>query len=111
MKTEEAVYRAARLAYIPPELREGRIEIQWARAGTVPCLLSASDIQGLFSHAHALYRWGKYCRRDGDGGPRPGVGLTSTDIANTASFSEMKERLQGISARPSSRVSSMKVLD
>jgi DNA polymerase (family X) len=54
MKTEEAVYRAARLAYIPPELREGRIEIQWARAGTVPCLLSASDSQGCF-HMHTLY--------------------------------------------------------
>ena len=38
-------------------------------------------------------------------------GLTSTDIANTASWSEMKELLQGISAPPSSRVSSMKVVD
>jgi hypothetical protein len=39
------------------------------------------------------------------------VGLRSTDIANTASFSKMKERLQGISARPPSRVSSTKALD
>jgi DNA polymerase (family 10) len=53
-RTEEAVYRAARLAYIPPELREGRIEIQWARAGTVPCLVAARDIQGCF-HTHTLY--------------------------------------------------------
>lgn len=53
-RTEEAVYHAAQLAYIPPELREGRIELQWARAGTVPSLVTARDIQGCF-HVHTLY--------------------------------------------------------
>jgi DNA polymerase (family 10) len=38
-------------------------------------------------------------------------GLTSADIANTAPFPEMKEVLQEISARPSPRESSTKVLD
>lgn len=37
-RTEEAVYHAARLAYIPPELREGRAEIQWASTGSVGLL-------------------------------------------------------------------------
>lgn len=52
--TEEQIYRAAGLSFIPPELREGRGEIQWASAGQLPRLVEATQIQGFF-HAHTVY--------------------------------------------------------
>lgn len=42
--TEEAIFAAVGLPYIPPELREGRGEIARAEAGGLPALISASDI-------------------------------------------------------------------
>lgn len=35
-ETEQALYRALKLDWIPPELREGRHEIDWAEAGHAP---------------------------------------------------------------------------
>ena len=52
--TEEQIYRAAGLSFIPPELREGRGEIQWASTGQVPPLLETTQIQGFF-HVHTVY--------------------------------------------------------
>lgn len=50
-ETEESVYAAVGLPFIPPELREDRGEIEAARAGTLPHLLEISDIKGdLHSH-------------------------------------------------------------
>jgi len=49
--TEESVYRALGLAWIPPELREDRGEIEAAREGRLPELVEAADIQGEL-HAH-----------------------------------------------------------
>ena len=50
-ETEESVYRAVDLAWIPPELREDRGEIDAARAGRLPRLVELGDIQGdLHSH-------------------------------------------------------------
>lgn len=52
--TEESVYRALGLAWIPPELREDRGEIDAAREGRLPELIEAADIQGeLHSHTTA----------------------------------------------------------
>jgi DNA polymerase (family 10) len=52
--TEESVYRALGLAWIPPELREDRGEIEAAREGRLPELVEAADIQGeLHSHTTA----------------------------------------------------------
>jgi DNA polymerase (family 10) len=52
--TEESVYRALNLAWIPPELREDRGEIEAAREGRLPELVEAADIQGeLHSHTTA----------------------------------------------------------
>ena len=52
--TEESVYRALGLAWIPPELREDRGEIQAVREGRLPELVEAADIQGeLHSHTTA----------------------------------------------------------
>jgi DNA polymerase (family 10) len=45
--TEEEVYEALGLAWIPPELREGRGELQAAADGTLPQrLIEASDLRG-----------------------------------------------------------------
>lgn len=44
--TEEDVYAAVGLAWIPPELRENRGEIELAEAGKLPRLIELSDIQG-----------------------------------------------------------------
>jgi DNA polymerase (family 10) len=45
-RTEEDVYRALDLAWIPPELREMRGEIEWARAGRLPRLIELEDLRG-----------------------------------------------------------------
>ena len=49
--TEEEVYRAVGLPWIPPELRENRGEIEAARAGKLPKLVERSDLKGDL-HAH-----------------------------------------------------------
>jgi DNA polymerase (family 10) len=52
--TEESVYRALGLAWIPPELREDRGEIEAACEGRLPELVEAADVQGeLHSHTRA----------------------------------------------------------
>lgn len=52
--SEESVYHAVGLAYIPPELREDRGEIEAARAGRLPKLVELSDLHGdLHAHTNA----------------------------------------------------------
>ncbi|MCJ7546585.1 MAG: DNA polymerase/3'-5' exonuclease PolX [Deltaproteobacteria bacterium] len=48
---EEEIYRALGLAFIPPELREGRGEVEAAAEGRLPDLLNAEEIKGAF-HVH-----------------------------------------------------------
>jgi len=45
-RTEEEVYRAVGLPWIPPELREGVDEIRLAEQGTLPELVTLADIRG-----------------------------------------------------------------
>jgi len=45
-RTEEEIYRALGMAWIPPELREARGEIELARAGRLPRLLEERDLHG-----------------------------------------------------------------
>lgn len=45
-RTEEEVYRAVGLPWIPPELREARNEIELARDGKLPKLLTLEDVCG-----------------------------------------------------------------
>ena len=45
-RTEEDVYAAVGLPWIPPELREHRHEFEWADAGTMPKLVTVADIRG-----------------------------------------------------------------
>ncbi len=49
--SEEEIFAALGLAYIPPELRENCGEIEAAADGTLPVLVEMKDIRGIF-HAH-----------------------------------------------------------
>ena len=49
--SEEEVFRALGLPWIPPELREGNGEIDAAEAGKLPKLVLLSDLRGVF-HNH-----------------------------------------------------------
>ncbi len=62
-ETEESVFRAVGLPYIPPELREGRGEIEAARAGTLPHLVELSDLRGDL-HAHTKATDGHHTLRE-----------------------------------------------
>jgi DNA polymerase (family 10) len=53
-ESEEAVYAAAGLPVIPPELREGHGEIEQAGSGRLPVLIEAGQIQGIF-HNHTVW--------------------------------------------------------
>jgi DNA polymerase (family 10) len=50
-ETEESVFRAVGLSFIPPELREDRGEIEAAKTGRLPQLVELSDLRGDL-HAH-----------------------------------------------------------
>jgi DNA polymerase (family X) len=53
-ETEEEVYERLGFAWIPPELREGRGELEAAAAGELPRLITEADIRGdLHSHTVA----------------------------------------------------------
>lgn len=52
--TEEEVYKSLGLAYIPPELRENRGEIEAASKGRLPKLVELKDIKG-DTHTHSEY--------------------------------------------------------
>ncbi|HEY8347173.1 MAG TPA: PHP domain-containing protein [Symbiobacteriaceae bacterium] len=52
--TEEAIYARLGLPFIPPELREGRGEVEAAREGRLPRLLEVADLKGdLHTHTRA----------------------------------------------------------
>lgn len=50
-RTEDEVYAALGLPWIPPELREARREFEWADAGALPVLIATADLRGDL-HAH-----------------------------------------------------------
>lgn len=52
--TEEAIYAQLGLPFIPPELREGRGEVEAAWAGRLPHLIEVADVKGdLHTHTRA----------------------------------------------------------
>lgn len=51
-KDEKDIYRAIGMAYVEPELREDRGEIEAALAGDLPALLTKGDIRGML-HVHS----------------------------------------------------------
>jgi DNA polymerase (family X) len=51
---EQALYAALGLAFVPPELREGRGEVGAAAHGAIPALIELDDICGVL-HCHSTY--------------------------------------------------------
>ncbi|MGN7204971.1 helix-hairpin-helix domain-containing protein [Pedobacter sp. SAFR-022] len=67
--TEEEIYEKASLSYILPELREGLDELTRAQQGSLPALITYSDLKGsLHNHStwsdgvHTLEEMALYCR-------------------------------------------------
>jgi DNA polymerase (family 10) len=56
--SEEDIYDAVGLAYVPPELREDLGEIEAAQNGSLPELVTYEDIRGTF-HCHTNYSDGQ----------------------------------------------------
>lgn len=56
--TEEDVYRALGLKWVPPELREDRGEVEAAAKGELPSLLGRRDLRGDL-HTHSTYTDGR----------------------------------------------------
>ena len=61
--TEEGVYEVLGLPYIEPELREGRGELEAARAGTLPQLVAEADLRGDL-HCHTTLSDGRSSLED-----------------------------------------------
>lgn len=62
-ETEEEIYEDLGLPYIEPELREGLGEIEKAKAGTIPTLITEADIKGVV-HNHSTYSDGANTLKD-----------------------------------------------
>ena len=58
IENEEALYAAAGLAYVPPELREGLDEVDAASRHALPRLVQLDEIRGVL-HCHSNYSDGK----------------------------------------------------
>ena len=58
LEEEEALYAALDLEWVPPELREGRGEVEAAADGTLPDLVDYEDLQGTF-HCHTTWSDGR----------------------------------------------------
>ncbi|MEE8111429.1 MAG: PHP domain-containing protein, partial [Acidobacteriota bacterium] len=52
--TEEEIYQALRLRFIPPEIRQGGDEVRLARDGRLPALIASDDLRGTF-HVHTVW--------------------------------------------------------
>ena len=54
LSSEAAIYESIGLAYIEPELREGDGEVDWAKTGKLPELITYGDLKGSL-HNHSTY--------------------------------------------------------
>jgi DNA polymerase (family 10) len=57
-RTEEEIYRALGLSWMPPELREDRGEIEAAASGKLPKLIERKNLRGDL-HSHSIYTDGR----------------------------------------------------
>jgi DNA polymerase (family X) len=55
---ERVIYEHAGLAYVEPEMREGRGEVERAARGPLPALLELADLRGVL-HCHSTWSDGK----------------------------------------------------
>ncbi|HUG41806.1 MAG TPA: helix-hairpin-helix domain-containing protein [Longimicrobiales bacterium] len=58
LEDEEALYATLELEWVPPELREGRGEVEAAAKGRLPRLVDYDDLQGTF-HCHTTWSDGR----------------------------------------------------
>lgn len=58
VRDEARLYRSLELAWVPPELREGRGEVAAAARDRLPELVEVADLRGTF-HCHTTYSDGK----------------------------------------------------
>lgn len=57
-ETEQAIYAALDLQWVPPEIRDGEQELRYAESGTLPTLIDRSAIRGDL-HMHTFYSDGR----------------------------------------------------
>ena len=101
--SEEDVYELLGLAYIEPELRENRGELEAAANGELPKLVELKDVKGEL-HSHTVASDGKkHERGDGAGGARAGLKyLVITDHSASMGFgadvspSQLKRQIERI---------------
>ena len=74
--TEEQLYERLGYRWIPPELREGRGELEAARDGELPALVEVSDLRGDL-HMHSTWSSDAKDTIEEMAGPRE-TGATST---------------------------------
>ena len=72
--SEEDIFKALGLQYVPPSLREGMGEVEAAERNELPELLEFSDLEGCF-HNHYRIRWPQYLGGSGGGGGPERVGI------------------------------------
>lgn len=104
-KTEEDIYRALDMDYVPPELREDTGEIDAAEQHKLPPLLEADDIQGVF-HCHTTWSDGAASLEEMAEAARKlglkylGIGdhSQSLTVANGLSPDRVKQQQQDIDA-------------
>ena len=97
--TEEEVYETLGLTWIPPELREGRGEVEAARKNKLPKLIQVKDVKSDL-HMHSTYSDGKLSMLDmAKAAIRRGLKvITFTDhsvslgVANGLSIERLKEQ-------------------
>jgi DNA polymerase (family 10) len=63
VRDETALYRVLGLAYVPPELREGRGEVEAAARHALPTLVDVHDVRGVL-HCHSEYSDGQATIRE-----------------------------------------------
>lgn len=105
LATEEDFYGALDLEFVPPEMREGMGEVQAAREGRLPPLISLEDMRGDF-HMHTTWSDGQNSIREMAQAARlrgyEYIAITdhtqSTSIANGNTPAELLEEIEEIEA-------------
>jgi DNA polymerase (family 10) len=114
--TEKAFYKRFEMQFIPPELREGLDEVNQAREGTIPELVTQEDIRGDL-HAHTFGSDGSdSIEAMATAAQKRGyeyVGITdhtpSLKIANGQSLEDLRAQIRAID-KLNARVSNFRVL-